>query len=239
MNLLVRSEGRRGPLASGTVSLLAVVGLLLPLLSTTPAAVAGEPQKRDYAVLVDGKPMGEYHAVIQQADDGTVTLKVQSDVRVTVLAVPVYTYTYVAQEVWKNGRLLHFESNGKEDSKMFAVAADLNGDTLRVTANGTSSQVRPDVLLTSCWQLPVPGMRNVPVPMLSCDSGVVTTGELDFIANEKLMVAGQELVCAHYRVTKNNILHDYWFDGQERMVRDEWLPRGNHRTVLELTKIGQ
>jgi hypothetical protein len=73
--------------------------------------------------------------------------------------------------------------------------------------------------------------------MLGCDTGVITTGQVQFVGTEKIMVAGQEQACAHYRVTKNNVPHDFWYDGQERMVRDEWLSEGNHRTVLELTQI--
>jgi hypothetical protein len=239
MKRVVRLESCRGSHVPGKVILVILVGLLVGWLASAQPAAAGELEKRDFAIIVDGKPVGEYHTVIQVADDGTITLQAQSDARVTVLAVPVYTYSYKAQEVWKNGRLLHFESSGKEDSRTFAVTADVDGDMLRVTANGKSSQVPGDVLLTSCWQLPVPALRNGQVPMLGCDNGFVSTGEVQFIANEKITVAGQEQVCAHYRIVKNKIAHEYWYDGQERVVRDEWLPQGSHRTVLELTNIGR
>jgi hypothetical protein len=237
MILVLGTKGRRAPFAISTASLLTVVGLFLPWLPTVLPAAAAEPEARDFAVLVDGKKVGEYHALIKEADDGTITLMGRSDVRVTVLAVPVYTYSYQAQEVWKNGRVQRFESSGKENSRRFAISAVAESDLLRVTGNGKSYSTRPDVLLTSCWQLPVAALRNGPVAMLGCDTGVITTGQVQFVGTEKIMVAGQEQECAHYRVTKNNVPHDFWYDGQERMVRDEWLSEGNHRTVLDLTQI--
>jgi hypothetical protein len=37
-----------------------------------------------------------------------------------------------------------------------------------------------------------------------------------------ITVAGQEQACIHYRVM-NTVPYDLWYDGQERMVRHEWV----------------
>jgi hypothetical protein len=220
-------------MALAALSLLAGAGVLPPGLSV---AAAAEVESRDFSILVDGKKSGAYHWTLSLHEDGTATLAAQSDVRVTLVGVPVYTYSYRGQEVWKGGRLQRFQSSGKENSRTFAVSARAEGEVLRVTADGKEAAVRPDVWTTSCWRLPDPAFRNGPVPLLGCDNGQSLNGQVQFLGGEKVDVAGREQVCAHYRVMKNNVPHDLWYDGQERMVREEWVS-GGHRTVLEVTRI--
>jgi hypothetical protein len=198
-------------------------------------ARAGDIETRLFTITVDGKKSGDYKMVIQRHGDGTVTLDAQSDVRVTILAIPVYTFSYRGAEVWKAGRLQRFESSGKEKGKEFSVRASLDGADLRVVANGEEHRVRADAWLTSCWQLPEARYRNGEVVLLGCDNGSDHTSRLDYVGTEQVKVAGQLQACTHYRVTKD-APHDLWYDSQDRLVRDEWTSSG-HKTVLELTEV--
>ena len=144
-----------------------VAGTALLLVGIARAGAA-DVEIRTFAIQVDGKKSGEYQMNIKRQDDGSVVLTAQSDVRVTLLAIPVYTYSYHAVEVWKNGQLHHFESSGKEKGKDFAVRADVDGSMLRVQANGQEQRVRADVWTTSCWCLPAPNFRNSNVPLFGC-----------------------------------------------------------------------
>lgn len=229
----VRSS-RDGHVWSGLVALSLLAGSgLLPGLSR---AAAADTETRDFTILVDAKKAGEYHCTITQRDDGLVSMAAQSDVRVTILGVPVYTYTYRGQEVWKGDRLQRLESSGKEKSRAFAITATVDGEVIRVTAEGKSHTVRPDVWSSSCWRLPAPSSRNGAIVLLGCDNGRATNGRIELVGSEKVTIAGQEQVCTHYRVVKDDVVHDVWYDRQERLAREEWLS-GGHRTVFELTKI--
>jgi hypothetical protein len=201
-----------------------------------PQATAAGTEVCDFVIRIDGKESGSYHVTTTRQEDGTETLVAQSDVRVTILGVPVYTYSYSGQEVWKGGRLQHFESTGKEKSKPFVIKAVLAGDLLHVTSNNTTHTVPADVWVTSCLKLPEPARQNGPIPMLGCDTGLVLSGQIQFVGQEQVSVAGQQQVCTHYRVTKNAIPYEVWYDGQERMVRQEWVSDG-HRSVIELSQI--
>jgi hypothetical protein len=226
------SAWRGQGLIRGASLLVVAVGILIANLCQ---AAAADVEVRDFVILVDNKQAGEYHVTIQSQDDGTTSLSAQSSVRVTVLAVPVYTYNYRGLEVWKNGRLQHFESSGRENSKVFNVSADAEGNALRVKANGHEHAARPDVWTTSCVQLPEAKFRNQAAPLLGCDSGQDVNGQLEYVGAEPVQVAGQKLTGAHYRVMKD-VPHDMWYDGQERLVRDECVS-GGHRSVLELTSV--
>ncbi len=198
-------------------------------------ATAADTEIRSYTIQVDGKHAGDYQLNIQTHPDGTVVVAAQSDVKVTVLAVPVYTYTYHGQEVWKNGRLHHFESTGKENGKNFVVQADLDGPSIRVAANGHGFRVRSDVWTTSWWHLPDAQFRNHEVVVFGCSDGAEVPTHLGFVGNEQRVVAGQVQPCTHYHIVKDTA-HDLWYDAQDRLVRDEWVSDG-HKTVIELTAV--
>jgi hypothetical protein len=224
---------------SSTCSWQTVLGLVIAaagaLTLGQSAARAADVETRFFTINVDGKKSGDYKMVIQRQGDGTVTLSAQSEVRVTILAIPVYTFSYRGSEVWKAGRLQHFESTGKEKGKDFTVRADLDGADLRVVANGQEHRVRADAWLSSCWQLPEARYRNNNVVLLGCDNGSDHVSRLDYVGKEQIKVAGQMQTCTHYRVTKD-APHDLWYDAEERLVRDEWMSTG-HKTVLELMEV--
>ncbi|HEV3258275.1 MAG TPA: DUF6134 family protein [Gemmataceae bacterium] len=209
--------------------LLVGAALVLPGLSRAGAA---DVEVRDFSIAVDGKAAGDYHMTVRRQDDGSVSMTAQSDVHVKVVLVTVYSYGYRGVEVWKDSRLQHLACSGKENSKVFAVTADPATDGLHVKANGQEHVTRPDVWTTSCWQLPDAKFRNQDVPLLGCDNGRDIAGHLQFVGNEAIRVAGQDQVCAHWRLI-NGVPHELWYDGQERLVRHEWLTDG-HRTVLEM-----
>jgi hypothetical protein len=200
-----------------------------------PGARAADQETRIFSITVDGKKAGEYKMVIQKQADGSMAVFTSSDVRVTVLAVPVYTYSYGGQEVWKDGRLVALASRGKEKGKEFNVRANADSTGLKVVANGKEHTASLDVWTTSCWQLPLAKFRNNMVVMLGCDTGADYPSQLQIVGSEKIAIAGQEITCSHCRVTKD-VPHDLWYDSQERLVRDEWVSNG-HRTVIEMTEL--
>jgi hypothetical protein len=209
---------------------LAAIVVALPLA----AAQAADVEVRDFTVLVDGKPAGDYRMTIRQDDDGTVTMNGRSDTKVTFLGFTAYSFSYHGEEVWKGGRLQRFDSNGAENSKRYAISAVPEGSRLRVTANSRLLAASADVWVNTYWRLPAAGFRGHEVPVLGCDTGKESTCLLQLIGNEKLTLAGQVRDCVHYRIMTVPP-HDLWYDSQERLVRQEWVSDG-HRTVLELVR---
>jgi hypothetical protein len=232
MDCIRSSRPRR---AAWTTALALAIAVGGAFLLGIPAARAAEQETRIFSITVDGKKAGEYKMVIHKQADGSLALYASSEVRVTVLAVPVYTYSYGGHEVWKDGRLVAFVSKGKEKSKEFSIRANSNGVGIHVVANGKEHDVSADVWTTSCWQLPPAAYRNHAITMLGCDTGADYASQLTYVGTEKIAVAGQEMSCTHYRVQKD-VPHDVWYDAQERLVRDEWVSNG-HRTVLEMAEL--
>jgi hypothetical protein len=196
---------------------------------------ADEVETRDFLIKVDGNPVGQSRMTITRNEDGALSMSCQADIKMTKVGITVYRYSYRGTEDWSAGRLVRFESHTDDDGTKYSVSAKADRGGLRLTVNGNERMVRADVWVTSYWQLPEAKRRNGVVPLLDADEGKTLTGALRGLGTESITVAGQTCPCAHYRITGPNMV-DAWFDGQDRLVRQEWTERGR-KVQMELTSV--
>ena len=212
------------------------VVLVVALLALTVggAARAADVETRDFAVVISNKPSGEVHMTIQRQDDASIVMRCDTDIKVK-FGLITYKYVYRGLEVWKDRRLTRLDSSTDDNGKRFTVSAVPDGANLKLTVNNVERQVRGDVWVTSYWTLPDAKKRTEPLTVLDADNGKLIDAKLAFVATEKLNIAGQNVTLNHYRLTgKTNI--ELWYDGSERLVRQEWTELG-HKTVLELLRV--
>jgi hypothetical protein len=220
-------QGLRRSLAAATV--LAVL--------SAGAVRAAEIETRAFRVYVDGKPGGTAKMIIHNMEDSTVSIQCDTDITVTVVGlIKAYSYSYHGHETWKGSRLLRLHSNTNDNGKRFQVSAVADRKSIRVTANGQERLARPDLWVTSYWRLPEPGQRGGgEIALLDADTGKDLSGRLEYIGTEKRKIADQEVDVNHYRLT-GKIVIELWYDGSERLVRQEWVEDG-HRANMELYQI--
>ncbi len=216
-------------------------GILLTIVSLAILAVtgadsrAGDIETRDFAVLVSGKPAGEVHMTIHKQDNGSIQMRCDTDIKVPVPLIGTYKYVYRGLEVWKDRRLVRLDSNTDDNGSRFMLSASAEADGLHLKVNNLERTVKQDVWLTSYWCLPDPKLRGQTLPIIDADTGKDLSGKLTFIANEKRRVAGQETTLNHYKLTGTANV-ELWYDGNERLVRQEWVEQG-HKTVIELLRV--
>ena len=218
-----RNVARRGWIAAALL-VLAVAG----------SARAADVETRDFTVLISGKPSGEVHMTIHRQEDASIVMRCDTDIKVS-FGLLSYKFVYRGLEVWKDRRLVRLDSTTDDNGKRFIVSGAAKDANLVLKVNNVEKQVRGDVWVTSYWTLPDPKLRGQALAILDADSGKMLEGKLSFVATEKLRIAGQEVSLNHYRVTgKVNV--ELWYDGSERLVRQEWTEQG-HKTVLELLRV--
>jgi hypothetical protein len=215
------------------VQALLVLGMLT-LTASAPAAAA-ESEVREFTIHVDGKHAGYYQMTITSQGDGVSVMSGKADVRLSVL-LHTYIYHYDGTEVWKHGRLHGLRSSCNDDGKRYQVTAERAGEGLRVHVNGREHHTPGDAWTTSYWRLPEARQRNHPVPLLEADTGKEINGHLHYVGSEDMVVGGQRQPCVHYRVTGTPSPVDLWYDGKERLVRQDYVEDG-HRTILQVTSI--
>jgi hypothetical protein len=209
------------------LTLLTLVGMRVP-------ASSAEIETRDFVVSVAGKTAGEVHMTIHRQDNGLIEMRCDTDIKVHI-GLTTYKFIYRGREVWKDHRLVRLDSNTDDNGKRYIVSAVAEAEGLRVKVNNVEKLAKSDVWLTSYWSLPDPKIRGNTLAILDADNGRDLDGKLQYVATEKRRVAGQEVPLNHYRLTgKVNV--ELWYDGSDRLVRQEWSEQG-HKTTLELVRI--
>jgi hypothetical protein len=222
----------QSPQATPPGLLLATAGVLL---FAGFARAANDSEVRDFTTFIDGKQAGDYQMTITSQDDGSVTMTGRANIDIRVLVVGRYRYTYNGTEIWKDWRLVRFESSCNDNGKEFQVSAAPDAEGLRVKANGREHVARADAWPTTYWRLPDRKLRNQALALLEADTGKDLEGTLEYVGLEQVSIAGQMVRCAHYRLT-GGVHQDLWYDGTERLVRQEWVEDGR-KVLLQLSAL--
>jgi YD repeat-containing protein len=214
---------------------LFVPALLVGLaLGAAPRALATETEVRKFNVSVDGKPSGQYTMTFTK-DGGAVTVTCDAHVKVKVLGVTAYHYDFTGVEEWKDGQLQSLRSRCDDDGKKFEVTAAAAEKGLTVKVNGREKTVRGDAFLTTACCLPDAKRRDGDLPLMESDNGLEINGKIQQVSSGPMTVCGESVNATRYRLT-SGAAHDVWYDGADRMVRQEWTEDG-HKTVLELASV--
>jgi hypothetical protein len=195
---------------------------------------AGGEERRTFSVVVDNKPAGSHEMVVQVRDDGAEVLTSRADVAVKATLF-TYKYTYSGVETWKDGRLLKLSTSTNDDGKKHTVAAEATKDGLAMKADGKESLVKGPFWLTSYSKLPSEKQRGPDILLIDADTGKLINARMEKVGVEKMKVLGQAVELNHYRLT-GGVKADLWYDGAERLTRQESIEEG-HLTVLELTRL--
>jgi len=83
------------------------------------AAVA--PMEWDFAVSLDGKPIGEHRFVLSSAGDGILALSSEARFDVTWLGLPLYRYQHQVRERWADGCLASIDARTDDDGRLTEV----------------------------------------------------------------------------------------------------------------------
>ncbi len=203
-------------------------------LAALARAGAAEVETRDFTIYVDARKSGELHMTINRQADGATSVSCDTDVRVGSI-ITLYKYSYRGRELWKDGRLQHFESKANDDGKEFSVAATASADGLHVRANGVEHTAAADALLTSYYAQPDARLANQTSPLLDADTGRDLEAKVQFLGAEKYG-PNQDQTVQHVRLTGKGVAMDLWYDDAKRLVREEWVEQG-HRTVVDLNRV--
>jgi hypothetical protein len=203
------------------------------LLASDPARAA-DIETRDFAVFVSGKAAGEVHMTIHKQDASTTAVRTDTDIKVTQGLI-TYKYSFRGMEVWKDRRLVRLESSTDDNAKRFSVSATLDETGLKVKVNGVESSTKAEAWSSTYWTLPDMKLREGALTVLDADNGKEIDAKLTYIATEKHKISGQEVSLNHYRLT-GKLTVDLWYDGQDRLVRQEWSEQG-HKAQMVLVRV--
>ena len=205
---------------------------VLVTLITAPALLADQPLQAagvygdvtTYTITRKGKKIGS-HELRFARDNNTLVVDVNSEIEVTVLKIPVFTFKYTAQETWRDGKLLSVTSRVRENDKTSDVGLSSNGDLsntntltgpLQVTRlNYTSNHWNPDVVNAS--------------RVFNTLTGEASEVTVELIGEETV---ANDIVAKHYRYS-GDIKADTWYDASGKWVKLSFA--GKDGSLIEYT----
>ena len=151
------------------------------------------------------------------------------------IGIVKYTYTFRGTETWQEGRLAKLSSTADDNGKKLSVTAEMTAEGLTIHAGGKDVLVKNDAWPTTYWKLPAEKSRTPSVTIIDSDTGKVMFGKMEKVGEDKIATCGAEVLCNHYRIS-GDVAADLWYDGHNRLVRQESQEQG-HKTILELTRL--
>jgi hypothetical protein len=217
---------------------LAMALTLFFLAHPCSAAAIPETEVREFTIEIDGKAAGTLLMTITKQDTGILSVQSKANTTFKYLAgLRTYTYSLDCTEHWKDGRVLQMNAKCDDNGTKTDLTAMAQGDSLQLTVNGRQRKCPGDVWTTTYWMLADKRFHNNKVPLLDSDTGIEYIGQLKYAGVDKVMIGGQQQDCYHFHVTGGPTSPcDLWYDGQLRLVRQEFVDQGK-RVVVILTAL--
>jgi hypothetical protein len=195
-------------------NLLGAGFLVLALTVALPAAEAADLKDGtlSFKVFRDGDPIGT-HTVTARHEGGDLILDIAVAIKVKVAFVTAYRYEQTRREVWRDGRLIAFESDTNDDGKKAKTSGKLEGDMLVVTGPDGTQKVRPDIVPNSWWN---PELAKQSELLSTFDSKVLKVQAED--AGEESVDTAGGPVKAHRFVLSGEVEREVWYDADGRWV---------------------
>ncbi|QVL34683.1 hypothetical protein KIH39_12470 [Telmatocola sphagniphila] len=204
-----------------------LLGFMLVLVAPGYLRAAGK-EERVYNIFADKKPAGTLKLVIEERADGVETAAFAVAVKVKYL-LKEYNYSLRGYEVWKKDKLLKVETQTDDDGKKMTLKVEAEKEGLIVTTDGKQGLLKADAWTTTYWKMPA-GERV----LMDADTGKILDAKWEKVGVETLTLMGRQVVCNHWRVT-GAVKAELWFDGSDRMVRQETVESGI-RMITELSQ---
>ena len=165
-----------------------------------------------FKVIREGDQIGT-HTVTARHEGGDLVLDIAVDIKVKVAFITAYRYEQARREVWRDCRLVAFESYTNDDVKNAKTSGKLEGDMLVVTGPDGPQKVRPDIIANSWWN---PDLAKQSELLSTFDSKILKV-KVEDAGEESVDTAGGP-VKAHRYVLTGEVEREVWYDAEGRWV---------------------
>ncbi|MDQ8020811.1 MAG: DUF6134 family protein [Moraxellaceae bacterium] len=213
--------------------------LAVATLACAPAGhaeLALQASQWDFAVTLDGKPIGRHRFVLSASDEqsGDWQLDSRAEYDVRILGIVVYRYRHEARERWREGCLAALSSRTDDDGDLSVVESRRDGSTLRVST--TRDKARQDAVVPGCafsyayWN---PGLRSQS-RLLNPQTGKLDAVSIAPARSTTLLVAGQQVVATGWQLQGPEGPLEVWYDSRGRWIGLDALVSGKHALSYRL-----
>lgn len=163
-----------------------------------------------YTITRKGKPIGT-HNINFDRDNNQLTVNVVSEIRVTVLKIPVFSFDYQATEIWQNDQLVSVNSEVQENNKNTVVSMESTAEKTTLKTAGGQQTVDRLFFSSNHWNPAVTESSRV----FNTLTGKASSVNIELIEQQS-EVNGR--IASRYRYT-GDIKADVWYDQQGKWMK--------------------
>jgi hypothetical protein len=175
----------------------------LPLL-----APAAQPQARSwhFAVLLDGKRIGQHDFVLTHHGDQDI-VDIVAHFKVGVAFIPLYAYDHQNHEVWRNGCVLSVSSRTNDNGRKDFVEGVSQDQAFMVRSARGALTLPACVRTFAYWD---ENLLAQP-PLLNTQTGELQSLTLTAAGVQSVTVAGRPLAAKRYALRGAHLAIDVWY----------------------------
>lgn len=198
-------------------------------------AIAQDPirfygERVEYRITRNGKSVGSHEVVFQQQADA-LQVEVESNIRITVLKVPVFRFRYRATEQWQSAKLVSIDAETVENGERTVVGLQNRSGQAELTLNGSVETAAALRVGSNHWNPEVLQASRV----FNTLTGEVSDVEITLLGSEPVSVGESSVDAQRYRYT-GDIEADVWYDAQGRWLKLAF--KGTDGSQIEYTVTG-
>lgn len=180
--------------------------LALCLAAPRPAAaLQGAGHDISFTVTRNGAPIGTQSIHFSKKGD-TLKVDLKTRIKVKVLFITAYTFTFDGTETWKDGKLVALEDHTNDNGDKVDVSVVKKDGKLLMTSGGKTQGVPADIIPTTWWNKDLVESKE----MLDVLTGKIAKVSFKKLGHEHIYVGGKQADAVHYAVS-GDIDRDIWF----------------------------
>ena len=168
-----------------------------------------------FEIYRNNKHIGEHTFTFLRSGD-ELSVKSKINFKIKKLGVVLYQYYAEGTEVFKDGKLIKFESETNQNKKIKFVKLKLNNNEYDINGSSYKGKAPTNYLLGTWWNHSI---VNAPA-QISAVSGRIIKQKVTFLGNEQIKIGNKNYDTLHFnfsssdkKLSKNKKLNtDVWYD---------------------------
>lgn len=206
-----------------TAFLVAAVLLAFRAVSAGLPAIVAEPPAGTYVYAVSHSVHGEvgnFTNVIRQ-DDGAVVVESRLRIASGVFGVVLYRLKEDRREVWRDGRLIDYESRADDDGTVRATRGRTAGEKFLIDGAAGRVEAAANLRTTNAWSEKTTGATV----LMGTQRGELNSVAIKFEREDELEIGSKTVPARHYVVSGDMDRH-IWFDRRGVLVKQSFPASG-------------
>ena len=195
--------------------IVALLIIIFPFSATAdPGPVSLYGSKIEFDVIREGKIVGE-HKTSFDREDGKLVIKSHMMLKIYVLMFPIYTFSYVSTEIWRENLLSKLNVKVNDGGESTEINANVEGDEIVVDGPNGRARAKVPIFSSNHWNADVVNSNVV----LNTLTGRINS--IKVLRREEERVALSEGSVRAVRYDYSGEIEDtsVWYDPQGRWVK--------------------